>query len=333
MKILSLQNKDQNKWINFVHAHEHGSVFHTPFVMNLFERLEGFIPFSLALVGENDEISGLMTGIVQTLKLGILAPLSRRVVSYSTPIFTEDFTSEHMRLLTRKLDEYRAVYTEIRNNYISEETRRKFHEVGYEYEDHLNILIDLTNSHEQLWNDVHSKRRNEIRKAKKEGLTFRVFGEDEVQDAYSILKEVYDRARLPLFPISFFTMGFVTSTYEVGMRGFGAYYGDQMIGCMITLCYKDTIYDFFAGSISKYYSKNPNDLIPWEVFIWGKDHGYKVFDFGGAGKPDQPYGVRDYKLKFGGGLVNYGRYTRIRNKNLYKLAETGFRALQKMNMV
>ena len=33
--------------------------------------------------------------------------------------------------------------------------------------------------------------------------------------------------------------------------------------------------------------------------------------FGGAGKPDKPYGVRDYKLKFGGQLVNWGRFEKV----------------------
>jgi serine/alanine adding enzyme len=32
-----------------------------------------------------------------------------------------------------------------------------------------------------------------------------------------------------------------------------------------------------------------------------------VFDFGGAGRPDEPYGPREFKSKFGGELVDYGR--------------------------
>ena len=81
----------------------------------------------------------------------------------------------------------------------------------------------------------------------------------------------------------------------------------KIIGCMLALVYKSTIYDFYAGSYAEYYSKYPNDLIPWEVFLWGKCEGYTCFDFGGAGKPNVPYGVREYKKKFGGDLVEHGR--------------------------
>ena len=37
----------------------------------------------------------------------------------------------------------------------------------------------------------------------------------------------------------------------------------------------------------------------------------KYYDFGGAGWPDEEYGPRDFKAKFGGDLVCYGRYRRI----------------------
>ena len=47
----------------------------------------------------------------------------------------------------------------------------------------------------------------------------------------------------------------------------------------------------------------------------------------GVGKPDQEYGVRDFKARFGGELVNYGRLTRINNPFLYSLAEFGYNVL------
>jgi len=67
----------------------------------------------------------------------------------------------------------------------------------------------------------------------------------------------------------------------------------------------------------------PNDVLPWHIFLWGKQNGFKVFDFGGAGKPNIPYGVRDYKLKFGGKLVNFGRFELIHKPVLYRLGLIG----------
>ena len=63
----------------------------------------------------------------------------------------------------------------------------------------------------------------------------------------------------------------------------------------------------------------------WNVILWSKENNYKVFDFGGAGKPKIPYGVRDYKLKFGGELVNYGRYEKEHKKILMLLGRLAFK--------
>ena len=75
---------------------------------------------------------------------------------------------------------------------------------------------------------------------------------------------------------------------------------------MLALVYKNAIYDFYAGAYPEYYNKYLNDLIPWETFLWVKQNRYTLFDFGGAGKPNKPYSVRDYKIKFCGQWVNLG---------------------------
>jgi lipid II:glycine glycyltransferase (peptidoglycan interpeptide bridge formation enzyme) len=47
----------------------------------------------------------------------------------------------------------------------------------------------------------------------------------------------------------------------------------------------------------------------------------------GAGAPDQDYGVREFKARFGGELVNYGRFIRINNKFLFNLGKCGMKIL------
>ena len=88
---------------------------------------------------------------------------------------------------------------------------------------------------------------------------------------------------------------------------------------MLALVYQKTIYDYYAGAYKEYYKKYPNDLIPWEVFIYGKKNGFTFFDFGGAGQPNVPYGVREYKKKFGGELINFGRFEKIHKPMSCKL--------------
>ena len=43
--------------------------------------------------------------------------------------------------------------------------------------------------------------------------------------------------------------------------------------------------------------------------MWGAENGYRLCNFGGAGKRDEEYGVRDFKAKFGGELICFARST------------------------
>ena len=48
-------------------------------------------------------------------------------------------------------------------------------------------------------------------------------------------------------------------------------------------------------------------------------NNFQMFDFLGAGSPNKNYGVREFKSKFGGELLNHGRFIRINKKYLYKI--------------
>lgn len=99
---------------------------------------------------------------------------------------------------------------------------------------------------------------------------------------------------------------------------------------MFCLAHKNTLFDYYAGAYRDYYNKHPNDLLPWEVLKWGKQNGFTRFVFGGAGKPNVPYGVRDYKKKFGGEFVNYGRFEKIHCPGLFKLIIPAFNLWKKL---
>ena len=49
--------------------------------------------------------------------------------------------------------------------------------------------------------------------------------------------------------------------------------------------------------------------------------GRETFDFMGAGEPGKPYGVRDFKMQFGGELKEPGRWIHICKKGYYRLGE------------
>jgi lipid II:glycine glycyltransferase (peptidoglycan interpeptide bridge formation enzyme) len=336
MKVISNNNLENiyiKMWDEFLRNHIHGNIFQSPFMYEVYKNSKDNIPLIILLINNVNEIEGVLLATIQKVyNYPIISRFATRAVIWGGPIFD---TQENLKLL---LEEYKkridskSIYSQIRNFWNIDEDKSIFVNAGFNYDDHLNILIDLSKNEKDLWSDVHSKRRNEIRRAYKENLNF--MEETSVESmvkCYDILKEVYKTAKIPLSDLDFFMTLIKYSTEKAGVKIFIVKDCERAVGCMLTLVYKDVLYDLYAGSYRSYYKKYPNDLVPWEVFLWGKRNGYKLFDFGGAGKPNIKYGVRDYKKKYGGTMTNYGRFEIVHNRFINKISTIGFFLWQKLN--
>jgi len=332
LTIIYAKKINKKKWSDFVYNHPNGNIFQTPEMYEVYQNTKNYEPVFLSVVNNRDEISGTLLAVIQKENFGILSALTARSIIWGGPLVKNNnprtldlILKKYNKIISRK-----AIYSQLRNFWDWGNSKEIFITNGFEYEEHLNILIDLTKSEEQLWKEVSSKRRNEVRRATKEGAYFSIENtEDSLKKCYGILQEVYNRTKLPIPDYNFFYNLYCMNSNSK-LLIFCAYYNNEIIGCMLALSFKDTIYDFYAGSVMKFYNRYPNDLIPWEVFKWGKKNNYKVFDFGGAGKPNVPYGVRDYKKKFGGVFVNYGRYEKVHQQMMFKISKVGFKLRQKI---
>jgi lipid II:glycine glycyltransferase (peptidoglycan interpeptide bridge formation enzyme) len=89
------------------------------------------------------------------------------------------------------------------------------------------------------------------------------------------------------------------------------------------------IYEWYiAGMDKEYKDQYPSILSTWAAIAEGQKMELKHFDFLGAGKPDADYGVRDFKAKFGGELIQYGRYEKIHQPFLMKIGILGLKLLK-----
>jgi lipid II:glycine glycyltransferase (peptidoglycan interpeptide bridge formation enzyme) len=104
---------------------------------------------------------------------------------------------------------------------------------------------------------------------------------------------------------------------------FVARFEGSPVGACIVLLYKGVVYEWFWG-VERTKSIYPAECITWHRIEWGLQNGYDLYDFGGAGWPNKPYGVREFKAKFGGDLVNYGRYRKVYSAWKFTLAEKGY---------
>ena len=183
---------------------------------------------------------------------------------------------------------------------------------------HLNFIIPL-DGEKNVWERIGKGRIKQIRKAQKNNLSVTAYSgatltEELIEHGYAILQSVYKHAGLPLVNIEQIKAAnkmhllvlFVVRNVE-----------GKMLGCRFGLLYNKEVYGWYAGSYNQYYDLFPNDILIWETLRWGIANRYEAFDYGGAGEPNKPYGVRTFKQQMGGTLVNYGRYEKHHKPILY----------------
>ena len=219
----------------------------------------------------------------------------------------------------------------MRSNFNYSAWRQKFEYCGWKYEKHLNIQLNLDNMNvDDVLSGMKYNRRREIKLSYKEKAIARLAkNEKEVTQLYEMLKKLYDeRVKLPLNPLSFF-LNYYKS--DIG-RVFVVLHNDIIIGGAFCVYHENmSIYTMSYVGLRDYHKKIfPTHIAIMKIIEFAIEKKLKKVDFMGAGKPDIAYGVRDFKLQFGGALVEHGRCKIIFNRLLYKIGVLGVKILSKI---
>ncbi len=321
---------DRREWELFVSAHPEGNIFLTPLFHEFYNNIPLHQPVVVACSDNGGKLCGILVAVIQREYKPWYGDFTARAIIWGGPLAAENNT-EIAGLLLKKFMEAthtKVVYSQFRNISDMSGYREVFQSQGYVFEDHLDILIDLKKGEQELWAEMHPVRKKQINRAKKRGVTTSVkdkLSQDELNACYQIMAKVYRDIKLPFPDLAFFTRANELLGGIGCLKAIMAWSEDELIGCRFFLVYNGLIYDWYAGSLYSHHDKYPNDILPWEVLRWGIASSQHTFDFGGAGKPGVAYGVRDFKLRFGGTLVNFGRYEAIHRPVIMKLAKLGFR--------
>ncbi len=163
----------------------------------------------------------------------------------------------------------------------------------------------------------------QIRKSKTAGANIIIASEiSQIREFYSILTDLYkNRAKKPLPPFRFFET-FFNMRKNLGEFILVEYQGRIVGGAMCIVFGKKMIYEWYKCGIDRVFKDvYPSTLASWAAIEFAVNSGAAAFDFMGAGKPNQPYGVRDFKAQFGGDLVNYGRYVLTLHPKKFELSQ------------
>jgi serine/alanine adding enzyme len=330
MSIRIVRDLPEVDWRRFVDKQPVGNIFHTPEMFRVFARTRGHEPTLWAAVDSQGEPLALLMPVRVTLMGGALYRFTTRSVVYGSVLCASG--AEGRQALGELLQTYgqemkgKVLFTELRNLSDLSSLQAVLGETGFAYEAHLNYLIDLDRPAEEVLQSIGKRTRKQIRKGLRDEdiQVAEAANRSELDHWYETLQKTYNNAQVPLADRSLFEAAFD----ELHPKGLAKFLLANVDGttaaCSVELVYKDTIYGWYGGSDRDYSKYYPNEMLMWHILEWGANNGYRVYDFGGAGKPDEEYGVRDFKAKFGGELVCFGRNTCVHAPRSLQLSEWGY---------
>jgi CelD/BcsL family acetyltransferase involved in cellulose biosynthesis len=316
------------EWDEFVRAHPKGSIFHTADMVQVFQAAKHHAPLALAAIGPGGEISALLVAVrVQTLP-DPLGRVSSRSIFYAEPLCSDDprsidalvkLIAEHDRQM-----HHSTLFTEVRPLQSPGPERVALERCGYQFLDYLNFVVDLSHAPDTLWRRMQRDARRGVRESQREGfVTHQVDSPDGVEQLYQLLLMSYGNANVPLAHRSLFESAFAILHAGGQLRINAVIKHDTPVAMLATLLFKDTALAWYCGT-QRLRGFSPLDYLLWRELVWCHEQGFTVFDMGGAGWPDEPYGVRRYKSKFGGALVCFGRYRKIYSTWRMAVAERAY---------
>lgn len=321
-------HQDPHLWDTYVARHPKGSVFHTSKMHSVFESTPMNSPWSMAAVcEETGNIVALACAVRIETMSGIASNISSRSIWYAEPLCEDTPTGkaglaelihEHDRTMRG-----RVVFTEVRANFEPKCEREVLTGNGYTFLDYLNYVVDLQQNCDQLQQNLSKSCRKQIRKCNKAGVQIEVVqGHDAIDQMYKLVQFSYERSKVPLASVQLFHHALDAFGDEV-VKVRLARLDSEVVSAGIVLQSHGVMYAWYGGSL-RVTGLAPFAALTWHEIETGSRDGLQLYDFGGAGWPDEEYGPREFKAKFGGRLVHHGRYRRINSKFKLRAAKTAY---------
>lgn len=183
------------------------------------------------------------------------------------------------------------------------------------------IAMDLT-SPEVIWENIHSKNRNMIRKAEKNGIEIKHGQEMELFDKFiEIYNATMDKDEAEAY--YYFKRPFYESihndlrdNYEI----FYAEYDGKIIAMSIMIFANGRLNYHLSGSDIEYRNLAPSNLLLYKAALWGCEKGFKTFHLGGGvgSGEDNLYRFKaafnknsDYQFSIGKQIFDHNKYREL----------------------
>ena len=337
---------DAEAWNARVRELPGGSIFQTTYWASYFAAYLGAKPHYLVFRKGGEVIGQLL--ILEMLRghesflrgvkasLGrLIAPLLRVFAWREGPLISEPGQRDEVLLaclqtvedlaLERGVTGLEDVFLPVAESYDPPEISG-FLRHGYHMQQRATIRIDVRRPLDLLWANLKKDvARTPIRKAQRQGLKFREVGSpSEVEEFYQLVRSW--RRDHSLAPYTFAKYDKMFEYMNPHCSFFIADYSDRAVGGSGLWHFNGRAYLFtpVQSALACEHRIYAGDFLYWEMIRWCHDRGFEVLDLSGISfspASQKEGGIRRFKEKWGGRVVEYPIFTRPLKQFLWKGAD------------
>ena len=318
-------------WNEYVNKHPKGSVFHTREMFRVFEDTPGYSPLWIGARNAGGEIVAILCAVKVSTISGMLSRFASRSIMFAEP-FCDD-TDEGI-LALKKLIEFhdkqwgkQILFTEVRSVKSPGAETVALESAQYKQMDYCNYINDLSDGHHVLASRIE-KTMQKVRMAKRRGLVIEQGNNQALLTrAYRQIETSNAQSRVPVAPVEILEAAVRHLPPDVLQIRVGHVDGVD-VAAAVGMVYKNRYFGWYNGT------RQPQGIAGVAALVWDEIEtacrmGLSEYDFGGAGWPDDDFGPRQFKSRFGGKLVNHSRYRKIGSQIKFALAEKGYGMLRR----
>lgn len=321
MRIINtVSDIEQSKWDTLFFNSIYSSCFQSLDFYHVSSKQGQQTPFLLVLESEGKYKASIV--VILHSEKGWKKRFTSRAIAHGGPVFTSSISvQEQAFFLSSVLDFFarRAVFLEVRNYFDYSPFASTFIGAGFSYVPWLNIEV-ATLDMQEVSKAMNSSRRRQVKAAVKSGVSTREAScRADIVCFYFLLHELYKtKVKKPLPSLQHFI-----DLLEVGMGVCQVIvHNDHIIGGVFCLKsdVNSTLYEYYICGQDKENPRcHPSIMSMWTMLEYAQNNGYKTVDLMGAGQPDKESPVRKFKSKFGGEMVENGRYLYVFKTLIYSL--------------
>lgn len=304
--------QDKNQWNDFVLSSPQSSFMQS---WQWGDMLSGFgLPVWRVVAEKNNKITGTALIVKREVSLG-------RCWLYIPhgPIFNQDLQT--WRLLNEEIKKIaqkeKAIF--IRSDMLYNDTAengKMLTQAGWrktkrEVQPKNTLVLDLTQSEEEMMSRMHKKTRYNIRLAEKKGVTVRFSTDPEdLQLFLNLAAEVQSRGSFCYHPASYYREMLKALAPAGLLRLAIAEHEEKTLAAHLLIQFGDTVTYTHGSSSSSHKNLMAPHLLQWQSIKNAKKDGYEKYDFFGIAPKNadtnHPWaGITRFKLGFGGDRANY----------------------------